>query len=253
MPCTACRRSGPDDVEDREGGQVDDAGAVAHREVLGVDDRRPPAGVPLVLARQHPRRRTRRAGASLEAYQNGRSQPTVSKNTAPAAFSRGVHRREALAALARPLLAGVHDAVGLVERLRRARPDVRAGALVRVEAGDVGVADVDLGVPVGHPLRDRAPDARALLDPHRRGRPQALDLGRLAEDRRAVGGEREQPVDRVADLGALGAERVGHQLERLLQLRVEVVGGERQSRSGRACDCSIDGMSSGSCRIARWA
>ena len=47
------RRTGPDDVEDRERGQVHDARALAHREVLRVDDGRPPAGVPLVLARHH--------------------------------------------------------------------------------------------------------------------------------------------------------------------------------------------------------
>ena len=81
---------------------------------------------------------------------------------------------------------------------------------------------------MGHPLRDGPPDAGALLDPHRGRRPQALDLGRLAEQRRAVRGQREQAVDRVADLGPVGAERVRHQLEGLLQLRVEVVGGERQ-------------------------
>ena len=113
--------------------------------------------------------------------------------------------------------------------------------LVRVEAGDVAVVDVDLGVAVGHPLGDRATDARTLLDPHRGRRPEALDLA-LAEDRRAVGGQREQAVDRVADLGALGAEQLGHQLEGLLELRVEVVLGERhlgrrQLRPGRARGC----------------
>src|SRR5450759_2971332 len=36
-------------VKDRERGQVEHRCAVAHREVLGVDDRRPPARVPLVL------------------------------------------------------------------------------------------------------------------------------------------------------------------------------------------------------------
>ena len=44
----------------------------------------------------------------------------------------------------------------------------------------------------------------------------------------AVGGQREQPVDRVADADPLVAEDVGNELEGLLQLRVEVVLGERQ-------------------------
>ncbi len=39
------------DVEDLERRQVDHAGVLAHGEVLGVDDRAPPARVPLVLAR----------------------------------------------------------------------------------------------------------------------------------------------------------------------------------------------------------
>jgi hypothetical protein len=138
-----------------------------------------------------------------------------------------VHRREPLVAVALPLLARVDDAVGLVERLAGARLDVRASALVRVEAGDVGVAQVDLGQAVGHPLGDGAPDARALLDPDGRRGPQPLDLGKLAEDGGAVGRQRQQPVDGVPDLCALGAQQVGHQLEGLLELGVEVLLRER--------------------------
>ena len=41
------------DVEDAERRQVDHAGRLAHPQVLGVDDRAPPARVPLVLARHH--------------------------------------------------------------------------------------------------------------------------------------------------------------------------------------------------------
>ena len=46
-------RARADDVEDAERGQVEDRRAVAHRQVLGVDDRRPPARVPLGLAVGH--------------------------------------------------------------------------------------------------------------------------------------------------------------------------------------------------------
>ena len=130
--------------------------------------------------------------ASLDAYQNGRSQPTVSKNSARAARARASGRAACRAP--GPLLAGVHDAVGLVERLRRAGPHVLAGALVRVEAGDVGVAEVDLGVSVGHPLGDGPSDARALLDPHCCRRPETLHLGRLTEDRGAVRGRESRPL-----------------------------------------------------------
>ncbi len=48
---------------------------------------------------------------------------------------------------------------------------------------------------IGH----RAPAARALLDPARRGRPQPLGLGHLAQQRMPVRGHRDQPVDRVPD------------------------------------------------------
>ncbi len=169
-------RGRPDDVEDGERGQVDDARRLAHREVLGVDDRGPPAGVPLVLARHDP--------VAVLAEQGGVG--LVPERPLPAdgleelgtrRALRLVHRREALAAVAVVLLGRVDDAVGLVERLGRPGPHVGAGALVRVEPGDVGVVHVDLGVAVGHPLRDGPADAGALLDPDRGGRPQALDLG----------------------------------------------------------------------------
>ena len=128
-----------DDVEDRECGEVEEACALAHREVLRVDDRRPPARVPLVLAGHH------RVAVLLEQAGVG----LVPEGPLPAdgleepraePLLRGVHRRQPLVAVGLVLLGGVHDAVGLVERLARARPDVRAGALVRVEPGDVAVA-----------------------------------------------------------------------------------------------------------------
>ena len=71
-------------------------------------------------------------------------------------------------------------------------------------------------------------DARALLDPHRGDRPQALHLGRLAEQRQPVRGQREQAVDRVLDADRLVAHDLRHQLERVLHLEREVVLGERE-------------------------
>ena len=50
-PLQPVQGAGTGDVEDRERRQVEDAGVLAHREVLGIDDRRPPARVPLVRAR----------------------------------------------------------------------------------------------------------------------------------------------------------------------------------------------------------
>ena len=105
-------------------------------------------------------------------------------------------------------------------------------ARVAVEPGDVRVVRVDLGRPVGHPLRDHAPHTGTLFDPDRGRRPEVADLGGFAEQREAVGGQRQQPVDRVLHLR--GGENVGHQLERLFELLVEVVGGERQLRRRQA-------------------
>src|SRR6201994_2685407 len=86
--------------------------------------------------------------------------------------------------------------------------------------------------PLGHPRGRRATDTRAFLDPDRSGRPQALH-GALAEDRRAVTGQREEAVDGVADLRAVGTEQVGHELVGLLELGVEVVAGEGDRKSTR--------------------
>ena len=139
-----------------------------------------------------------------------------------------VERRQADAAVRRPLLARVDDAVGLVEALGGARLDVLDALLVLVEARDVGRLEVDLGLALDHPLGDRPADARPLLDPDRGGRPEPPDLGRLAEDRQAVGREREQAVDRVLDADRLVADDLRHQLERVLHLLREVVLGERE-------------------------
>ena len=108
---------------------------------------------------------------------SGRSQPAVSKNTAPSFFCDSCIGASRWSRSDSYCSAGVDDPVGLDERLGGAQPGVLAARLVRVEPGDVAVADVDLGVAVGHPLGDRAADAGALLDPDRGGRPEALDLG----------------------------------------------------------------------------
>ena len=142
-----------------------------------------------------------------------------------------VERREPDVAVGLPLLRRMDDPVHLVEALARARTHVRACLLGLVDAGDVGGVDGDLGVALDHPLGDGLADARALLDPHRGGRPQAGDLGRLAQHRQPVRGHREQPVDRVLHADGLVADDLGHQLERLLHLQLEV--GLRERQLGR--------------------
>ena len=104
----------------------------------------------------------------------------------------------------------------------------RAGALARIRARDVRLVHVDLRLAVDHQLGHRLARARALLDPDRRRRPQPANLGRLAEQRHPVVGHRQHAVDRVLHADALVADDLGHQLERDLHLRVEVLLGERQ-------------------------
>ncbi len=140
----------------------------------------------------------------------------------------GVERGQANVAVGLPLLAGMDDPVHLVEALRGPGADVGRGLVVLVQAGDVGGVDVDLRLAVDHLLGHGAPDTRSLLDPHGGRGPQPGDLRRLAEQRQAVAGDRQQPVDRVLHPHALVADDLRHQLEGDLHLRIEVVLGERQ-------------------------
>ena len=217
--------AGPLEVELVERGEVDHAHALAHLQVLGVGDGAPPAAVPLVGARL----------AGLGELRHQRGVALVPLRALPATgieehrtegFLTGVERAAAHAALAAPLLARVHDAVGLVEVLVAAGVDVPLGLLVRVEAADVAAVRVaHVRVAVGHPLGDELGDAGAFLDPHRGRAPQVAYLDGLAEHRVGVGCEAEQAIDGVPDLGV--AEHL-HQVDGLLELRVEVVVGEGQ-------------------------
>ena len=101
-------------------------------------------------------------------------------------------------------------------------------ALLVVEARDVGRLQVDLRLAVHHPLGHRLADARPLLHPDGGRRPQALHLGRLAEQRQAVRRQRQQAVDRVLDADRLVAEHLRDELERVLELELEVLLRERQ-------------------------
>ena len=194
--------------------------------MLGVDDRRPPARLPLRGALHQP------SGVPLEQRLVGRvpERPFppcgLVEHRAERAFPL-VRRADPDGPAGLPLLGRVHDAVHLVEALAGPVADVLRRLLVRVEPGGVRLVHVDGGDLAGHQLGDRAAAARAFLDPARRGRPQALGLGHLAEQRVPVRGHRDQPVDGVPDPGLLVAEQFGHQLERLFQLRVEVFLGER--------------------------
>ena len=146
-------------------------------------------------------------------------------------------RAQADIAVRGPLLHRMDDAVGLVEALAAAGVDVALRLLVVVEPGDVRRVQVDLGGAVGHPFGDRLGDPGRLLDPDRGARPEALDLGRLAEDRHPVRRQGQHAIDGMADPDGLVSEDGRHQLEGLLQLELEVLLGERQlgrrQRGGR--------------------
>ena len=225
------QRARTGDVEEREGGEVHQACGLAHLQVLGVDDGRPPAGLPLGGARHH--------GVAVLLDEPGVGLVVEGALPLDRLVEDGaegllalVVRRETDLAVGRPLLGGVHDAVGLVEALRRAVLDVLGRRLAGVEARDVGGVQIDLGLAEHHPLGHGASDTRTLLDPHGGGGPQALDLGGLAEDRHAVGGEGEQAVDGVLLLGVLVADDLGHELECVLVLIGEVLRGEGELGGG---------------------
>ena len=81
---------------------------------------------------------------------------------------------------------------------------------------------------VHHPLGHRLADPRPFLHPHGRGRPEALDLGCLAEDRHPVGCQRDEAVDRVLHADRLVADDLRHQVEGVHHLRIEVGLRERE-------------------------
>lgn len=148
---------GAEDVEDDEAREVDEPGALPHGEVFGVDDRGPPAGIPFGAAvhdrvteffeqtgiRLIPLRPLPTAGFEEHGPEIGLALP---------------HRGAADVTVGTPLLAGVDDAIGLVECLRGAGAHVFAGALMGMETSDVGTLHVDLRQSVRHPLGHRPTD-----------------------------------------------------------------------------------------------
>ena len=96
------------------------------------------------------------------------------------------------------------DVVDLDEVLAVAGQDVLRGELVGLEAVDVALVQVERrAVAVRQPLGHGAAHPRRMRHPHGLGHPEALDLGRLAEQRHVVGGEGEQAVDALFELHLL--------------------------------------------------
>ena len=220
---------GSGEVEDDERRQVDETHLLPHGQVLGVLDRRPPAPVPFVGpvldpvvvdewgVRLVPMRALPSSGLEIDRAQLG---------------GAGMNRGELLVSLGSPLLPGMDDPVRLVEMLGATSANVMLGAGVGVEAGDIRGVWVELGISVGHPLRHRPTCPGTFLDPDGGRRPEIPHLDRLTDEGHGVGGKGEQAVDGVLDLRS--GEDVGHQLESVFQLVVEVVVGEGELGRGEA-------------------
>ena len=221
--------AGSGDVEDRERGQVHQTGPVPHREVLGVDERAPPARIPFRGPRHDP----------LPVLGEERLVRCVPERPLPAGGLEGDGAELRMAdrggrapdgPVALPLLHRMDDAVGLVEALGRPGVDVLPGLVVVVEAGDIRAVRIDLGRAVGHPLGDALRDPGRLLDPDRGDRPEVPDLGGLADDRVAVRSQAQESVDRELHADLLVTHDRREELEGILQLRIEVLLGEREHR-----------------------
>ncbi len=200
--------------------------------MFGVDDRRPPASVPLGLSLRDP------IAVLIEErpvrfVPVGALPPRGLKEDGAELALAGVEGTQLHVAIREPLLGGVDDAVDLVIAFRGARVDVRPGALMIVEPADVRAVRIDIGDSARHPLGHRLRNARSLLDPDGGRGPHAAHLGALAEDGKAVRRQRQEAVDGPSDPDRLIGEDVGHQLERPLHLRGEVLLGERELRRRR--------------------
>ena len=88
-PAGARRRApGPATSKIAERGEVEHCRPLPHREVLGVDDRRPPAACPTRPRAGRRRSPNSSSSAAFDSYHCGRSQPAASKKTAPSSRSR---------------------------------------------------------------------------------------------------------------------------------------------------------------------
>ena len=159
-----------------ECGEIYHSNRLAHLQVLCVGDWRPPAAVPFALAR---------CALVFELVNKFgvRSEPLWSFPTArieeccTSCFLARVEGATAHVSLCSPLLARVHDAVGLVEVLVATGVNVVFGFLVRVKAADIRrVWVAQVWVAVSHPFGNQLRDAGAFLDPDCSSRPQVANL-----------------------------------------------------------------------------
>ena len=154
--------------------------------------RDPRAGVPVGSL---PAADVAEAGSRLD-------QPVVNRRALHPA--RGLHRPARVVAL-----------VHLPERLHRAGPAVLRVGLVAMQPVDVQAGDVDVGAPGDDPVRQRPAESAAGQDADRvqPGCDEVVpQLGRLADHRRQVGGERLGAAEELPHPQVKGHRHPAHRL-----------------------------------------
>ena len=177
------------EIEFVERGEIHHSNRLAHLQVLCVGDWRPPAAIPFALARfALVFELVNKFGVRREPLW---SFPTTCiKECCAGCFFARVEGASAHVSLCSPLLARVHDAVGLIEVLVATGVNVMFGFLVRIKAADIRrVWVAQVWVAVSHPFGNQLRDARAFLDPDCSGRPQVANLDGFTKHGHRIRGE----------------------------------------------------------------
>ncbi|TKW52638.1 hypothetical protein CTA1_11786 [Colletotrichum tanaceti] len=113
----------------------------------------------------------------------------------------GVEGADAEVARGLARLEGVQDVVDLDEVLGRDLADVVGGEVDLLEARNVALGQVDVGLAGGEELGDGAGDAGRVGDPDGLGDEEAVEVGGAADEGPAVRGEGHDAVEAVVDVG----------------------------------------------------
>ena len=131
----------------------------------------------------------------------------------------------------------VQDVVDLGVLLAAACLDVRASCVMRLEPIGVCATEIEPGRLAQHLAHDSLSRAGGLGDPDRLGKEEALRIRGLAEQRVAVDGEGEVPVEGLFDAGRV---HLRHQQARGIPGVREVVLGKRSLRSLMAVGLALE-------------
>ena len=198
---------------------------------LGNRDRGPEPGRPVVALREHQTvgpKSLRQFGVRLEP---GRAFPAAAlvEDGTEFALAR-IERAGPQPPQGGAELVGVDDVVDLDEGLRAGLLDELRAAGHILEAVQIALVDIDRRCPVDDPLGRCLGDARGMRHPDRFGNPEAAQVAMLTHDREAVGGEREDAVERLLDLRIT---QCGNQFAGFMPPGCEVFLRERQHRRHR--------------------